>query len=716
MMTKVSARIGREDLIIETGKLAKQADGAVTVQCGGTVVLTAVVAAKETTEGQDFFPLTVDYREKTYAAGKIPGGFFKREGRPSEKETLTSRLIDRPLRPLFPEHYYNEVQVTSTVLSVDGANNPDVLAVVGASAALMIAQIPFDIPIGAVRVGCVDGKWVANLTYEELQVSTLDLVIAATEENIVMIEGGANELTEEQMSEAIQFGRDQIKVMVTIQKELAKKCGRPKQKPEPKLIPQEVQKKVEKHIHGKFLNIFRLKKKEERIAAKDELYQQTLALFDAVNPEFKEHEVRLVFDKLEENEVRSLILDKGERPDGRGFKEIRPISCEIGLLPRTHGSALFTRGETQSLSVVTLGTSRDEQRIDALEGEMFKRFMLHYNFPSFSVGEVKPNRGPGRREIGHGALAERALRSVIPGEDEFPYTLRVVSEILESNGSSSMATVCSGTLSLMDAGVAIKSPVSGIAMGLVKEGSKWQVLTDIAGIEDHLGDMDFKVAGTAKGITAIQMDIKIAGVTTEILKKALSDAKEARLKILDIMLKTISEPKRDLSAYAPRITTLKINPEKIGELIGPGGKNIRKIVEETGATIDIEDDGRVIVASTDAKASEAAIARISAVTEEAQVGKIYQGRARKIMPFGVFCEILPGTDGLVHVSELAEGFVKRVEDYVKVGDVFPVKVISIDEQGKINLSRKQAALSSATMKADPSFGGQAGQKNAGNES
>ena len=728
MMTKVSARIGHEDLIIETGKLAKQADGAVTVQCGGTVVLTAVVAAKETTEGQDFFPLTVDYREKTYAAGKIPGGFFKREGRPSEKETLTSRLIDRPLRPLFPEHYYNEVQVTSTVLSVDGANNPDVLAVVGASAALMIAQIPFDIPIGAVRVGCVDGKWVANPTYEELQASTLDLVIAATEENIVMIEGGANELTEEQMSEAIQFGRDQIKVMVTIQKELAKKCGRPKQKPEPKLIPQEVQKKVEKHIHGKFLNIFRLKKKGERIAAKVELYQQTLALFDATNPEFKEHEVRLVFDKLEENEVRSLILDKGERPDGRGFKEIRPISCEIGLLPRTHGSALFTRGETQSLSVVTLGTSRDEQRIDALEGETFKRFMLHYNFPSFSVGEVKPNRGPGRREIGHGALAERALRSVIPGEDEFPYTLRVVSEILESNGSSSMATVCSGTLSLMDAGVAIKSPVSGIAMGLVKEGSKWQVLTDIAGIEDHLGDMDFKVAGTAKGITAIQMDIKIAGVTTEILKKALSDAKEARLKILDIMLKTISEPKRDLSAYAPRITTLKINPEKIGELIGPGGKNIRKIVEETGATIDIEDDGRVIVASTDAKASEAAIARISAVTEEAQVGKIYQGRARKIMPFGVFCEILPGTDGLVHVSELAEGFVKRVEDHVKVGDVFPVKVISIDEQGKINLSRKQAALSSATMKADPSFcaegrirppsggGGQAGQKNAGNES
>jgi polyribonucleotide nucleotidyltransferase len=394
-------------------------------------------------------------------------------------------------------------------------------------------------------------------------------------------------------------------------------------------------------------------------------------------------------------------LDKNKRPDGRGFKEVRPVSCEIGILPRTHGSALFQRGETQSLSVATLGTGKDEQKIDALEGEMFKRFMLHYNFPSFSVGEVKPNRGPGRREIGHGALAERALRLVIPDENEFPYTIRLVSEILESNGSSSMATVCAGTLSLMDAGIPIKAPVSGIAMGLVKEGSKWQVLTDIAGIEDYLGDMDFKVAGTAKGITAIQMDIKITGVTTEILKKALSDAKEARLKVLDIMLKTISQPKRDLSTYAPRITTLKINPEKIGELIGPGGKNIRKIVEETGATVDIEDDGRVIVASTDAKASEAAIVRINAITEEAQVGKIYQARARKIMPFGVFCEILPGTDGLVHVSELAEGFVKRVEDHVKVGDVFPVKVISIDEQGKINLSRKQAF--------------QAETKNAGNE-
>ncbi len=690
MITRVSTKIGSEELIIETGRMAKQADGAVTVQCGGTVVLTAVVAAKSLKEDQDFFPLTVDYREKTYAAGKIPGGFFKREGKPTEKETLTSRLIDRPLRPLFPEHYFNEVQVTSTVLSVDGNNNPDILSIIGASAALMISQIPFEIPIGAIRVGCVDGKLIANPTYTQLENSTLDLVLASTEENIMMIEGGASEMAEEMMNQAIQFGKEQVKAMVQIQRQLATKAGKPKQKPEPKLISQDVRSKVEKHVKGRFLQIFRLKTKEERIAGKVTLYEETLALFDATKPEFKEKEVRTVFDEVEQREVRALILDKGERPDGRGFKDFRSVTCEIGVLPRTHGSALFTRGETQSLGVATLGSGRDEQRIDGLEGEQFKRFMLHYNFPSFSVGEVKPNRGPGRREIGHGALAERALRAVVPSEEEFPYVVRVVSDILESNGSSSMATVCSATLALMDAGVPIKAPVSGVAMGLVKEESKWKVLTDIAGIEDHLGDMDFKVAGTAKGITAIQMDIKIGGVTNEILKTALQDAKEARLKILDIMLKTISTPRQELSDYAPRITMLKINPEKIGELIGPGGKNIRKIIEESGATVDIEDDGRVIVASSDAKASEIAIQRISAITEEAQVGKIYQARARKIMPFGVFCEIIPGTDGLVHVSELADGFVKKVEDHVKVGDVFPVKVVSIDEQGKISLSRKQA--------------------------
>ena len=697
MMTRVSTKIGTQEWIIETGKIAKQADGAVWVQCGGTVVLTTVCEAKNIKDDQDFFPLTVDYREKTFAAGKIPGGFFKREGRPSEKEILTSRLIDRPLRPLFPEHYHNEVQVMSTVLSIDAENNADLVALVGASAALMISQIPFDVPVGAVRVGCIDGKWVINPTYAELETSTLDLILAATEENIVMIEGGAQELTEEQMNQAIQFGREQIKALTKLQQELRTKCGKEKKKPEPKVISDDIRKKVESHLKGgKFTSIFRLKRKEERHDRREVLYQEVLSSFNTEDPEFKEKEVKAIFDELEFAEVRSLILDKGERPDARGFKEVRTVTCDIGILPRTHGSAVFTRGETQSLGVVTLGSGRDEQRIDALEGEQYKRFMLHYNFPPFSVGEVKPNRGPGRREIGHGALAERAIKVVMPNDEEFPYVVRVVSEILESNGSSSMATVCSATLALMDAGVPIKAPVSGVAMGLVKEGDKWRVLTDIARIEDHLGDMDFKVAGTSKGITSIQMDIKIGGVTTEILKTALSDAKEARLKILETMLKTISEPRKELSAFAPRIIMLKINPSKIGELIGPGGKNIRKIIEESGATVDIEDDGRVLVASTDAKASAIAIARINAIAEEAVVGRIYQGRARKIMPFGVFCEIMPGTDGLVHVSELADGFVKKVEDHVKVGDVFPVKVISVDDQGKINLSRKQA-LSEASQ-------------------
>lgn len=690
MVTRVSAKVGSQEWILETGKIAKQADGAVWVQCGGTVVLSTVCGAKNRKEDQDFFPLTVDYREKSFAAGKIPGGFFKREGRPSEKEILTSRLIDRPLRPLFPEHYFNEVQVMSTVLSVDGENNPDIAAMIGASAALVISQIPFDIPVGAVRVGQVDGKWVVNPTYAELEKSPLDLILASTEDNIVMIEGSAQELTEEQMNEAIDFGRNQIKTLVKLQQELRSKCGKEKVKPELKLVPEDVRKKVEAHVKGKFTRIFRLKKKEERHEQRDSFYQEALALFDQTSPDFNEGDVKTVFEEMEQTEVRALILDKGERPDARGFKEVRQITCEIGVLPRTHGSAIFTRGETQSLTVATLGSGRDEQRIDALEGEQYKRLMLHYNFPPFSVGEVKPNRGPGRREIGHGALAERAVKAVMPSEEEFPYVVRLVSEILESNGSSSMATVCASTLALMDAGVPIKAAVSGIAMGLVKEGDKWRILTDIAGIEDHLGDMDFKVAGTSKGITSIQMDIKIGGVTDEILKTALSDAKEARLKILEIMLKTIATPRQDLSAFAPRITMLRINPSKIGELIGPGGKNIRKIIEESGATVDIEDDGRVMVASTDAKASAIAIARINAIAEEVVIGKIYQAKARKIMPFGVFCEIMPGTDGLVHVSELAEGFVKKTEDHVKVGDVFPVKVLAVDEQGKISLSRKQA--------------------------
>lgn len=690
MTTRISTKLGQTEIILETGRMAKQSDGAVLVQMGGTVVLTTAVGAKELDEEQDFFPLMVDYREKTYAAGKIPGGFFKREGRPSEKEILTSRLIDRPLRPLFPEHYLNEVQIMSTVISVDGENNPDLLAILGASAALMISPIPYNVPIGAVRIGRVGDAWVVNPTYAQLQESALDLVVAATKENVMMIEGGAEELSEDQMLEAIQLARDQIKALVDIQQKLLELAGKPKDKVEPKTISDEVRKKVEKYAKHKFLEIFRLKTKEKRNEGRGALYKETLGLFDATDPKFNEKHVKTVYDQLEEDAVRSLILDHDQRPDGRGFKDFRTVTCEVGVLPRTHGSALFTRGETQSLSVATLGTSRDEQKIDALEGEIFKRFMLHYNFPPFSVGEIGPNRGPGRREIGHGALAERALRSVMPTEEEFPYAVRLVSDILESNGSSSMATVCGGTLALMDAGVPIKEPVSGVAMGLVKEGDKWKVLTDIAGVEDHLGDMDFKVAGTRKGITAIQMDIKIGGVTGEILKTALQDAKEARLKILDIMVKTISSPREELSAYAPRITMLRINPSKIGELIGPGGKNIRRIIEESGASIDIEDDGRVLVASSDPKASKLAIERISAIAEEAEIGKIYQGKAKRIMAFGVFCEIMPGTEGLVHISELAEGYVKKVEDHVKIGDVFPVKVIGIDDQGRINLSRKQA--------------------------
>lgn len=688
MTTRVSTKIGTQEIIIETGKLAKQSDGAVWVQCGGTVVLTAVCGAKEPVEGQDFFPLTVDYREKTYAAGKIPGGFFKREGKPSEREILTSRLMDRPLRPLFPEHYYNEVQVTSTVLSSDGENSPDLLAVISGSAALMISSIPFDQAVGAVRIGLIDGQFVVNPTFAQLEQSVLDLVVAATEHNVVMIEGGSDEISEDQMLDAIHLAHGEIRKIVAIQKELAKKCGRPKQKVEPKAIDADIYQKVEDHSKKRFLEIFKLPTKEKRVEGRESLYKEVLGLFNQEDEGFDEKPIRSAFDKIEENAVRSLILDEHKRPDGRGFHEIRQITCEVGLLPRTHGSAVFTRGETQSLAVATLGTSRDEQKIDALEGEMSKRFMLHYNFPSFSVGEVKPNRGPGRREIGHGALAERALAPVMPNEEEFPYAVRVVSDILESNGSSSMATVCGGALALMDCGVPIKAPVSGIAMGLVKEGDKFAVLTDIAGIEDHLGDMDFKVAGTAKGITSIQMDIKIDGVTSEILKQALKDAKEARLKILDIMLKSISTPRQKLSDYAPRITMLRINPEKIGELIGPGGKNIRKIIEESGAEIDIEDDGRVIVSSTEGKASEIAISRIREMTEEPEIGKIYQATVRKIMPFGAFCEILPGTDGLLHVSAMADGFVKNVEDHVKVGDTFPVKVIAIDERGKISLSRK----------------------------
>lgn len=686
----IKTQIADSEIIFETGRMAKQAHGSVVASAGGTVVLATVVAAREPDEKKDFFPLTVDYRERTYAAGKIPGGYFKREGRPTEKEILTSRLIDRPLRPLFPEDFRKETQIMVAVLSVDGENAADTLAMNAASAALMISEIPFDKPIGAVRVGLLDGNFVINPKRADLEKSDLDLILAATAEKAVMIEAGANELSEEKMLEAIRFGHEQIKKIIKSQQELQKKAGRDKEAVPKIEMPEEIIRKVKAGTEGEFEKIFSLGSKEEREDATHALYEKILSQFDSAATDFKESLLKLAFDRQEMEKVREYIVDKGKRPDGRGPHDIRHLSCEVGVLPRTHGSALFTRGQTQSLCVTTLGTGEDEQMIDALEGESWKRFMLHYNFPPFSVGEVGPNRGPGRREIGHGALAERALKAVMPVHENFPYTVRLVSDILESNGSSSMATVCGGTLALMDAGVPLKAPVAGIAIGLVVEGKKFKVLTDIAGIEDHHGDMDFKAAGTSQGLTALQMDLKIDGVDENVLREAFEHAKTARFKILDAIKRAIAEPRKELSAYAPRITTVKINPAKIGELIGPGGKNIRKIVEETGAKIDIEDDGRVFIAAVDSKAGEEAIRRVQSIAEEPEIGKIYQATVRKLMNFGAFCEILPGKDGLCHVSEVADGFVKSVADYLRVGDVVPVKVIAVDENGKVSLSIKQA--------------------------
>ena len=695
MKIKVSKKIGERELILETGVMAKQADGAVMVRYGETVVLVTAVMSREAREGIDFFPLFVEYREKTYAAGKIPGGFFKREGRPSEKETLTSRLVDRPIRPLFPKGMMNEVQIVATVLSSDAENDPDVLAMIGASAALSISPIPFADPVGALRVGRINDQFIINPVIPQLADSAIDLVVAGGQEGIMMIEAGAREVSESTLIEAIDFGSQSIRDIIELQKELVKKAGKPKEKVQLKALDKELVARVRELALEKINEIEQLGQKEAREEALDLICDD---LVKELIPEGEESsygkaDIKLALYEVEEEEVRKAVLEKGIRIDGRGFEDVRPISCEVGMLPRAHGSALFTRGQTQSLAAATLGTSSDEQRIDALEGESYKKFMLHYNFPPFSVGEVKPMRGPGRREIGHGALAERALKPVMPDEDDFPYTVRVVSDILESNGSSSMATVCGATLSLMDAGVPIKAPVSGIAMGLIKGGEKIAILTDIAGLEDHFGDMDFKVTGTEKGVTALQMDIKISGVTSEILTRALDQAKKARDFVLRKMLDVISQPRESISSYAPRITTINIDPEKIGQVIGPGGKMIRRIIAETGADINVEDDGRVMVASTNEEGARKAIEMIKNLTAEAEVGKIYQGTVKRLMNFGAFVEILPGMDGLVHVSELADNFVKNVEDVVKIGDKFPVKVIEIDAQGRINLSRKKAAKS-----------------------
>ncbi len=681
-------KFGRQDLILGTGKIAKQANASVTVQYGGTVVLVTACMSKELREGQDFFPLTVECQEKTYAAGRIPGGFFKREGRPSESEILTARLIDRPIRPLFPKGMLNEVQIMAIVLSSDGENDPDILAVIGASSALTISDIPFDGPLACCRVAYVNNEFVLNPTYAELEIADLDVVIAANRKGVVMLESKAKEINEEKYLEAVKFGFDNLQCIIGLQEEFKKACGESKQEVPLKIIEPGLLKKVEDFSADKLKDIYQLGTQDQRV---EQIHILTKALEAHFGQEGQTSaDLKMALDEVERAQIRRMILEENRRLDGRGFKEIRPISCEVSFLPRTHGSSLFTRGQTQSLAVTTLGTGQDEQLVEALEGEKYKSFMLHYSFPPFSVGETAPVRGPGRREIGHGALAEKALSVVMPSKDKFPYTIRVVSEILESNGSSSMASVCAATLSLMDAGVPIKEAVGGIALGLIKEGKKAVVLTDIAGLEDHFGDMDFKVAGTKNGMTAVQMDLKIDGITLELLRDCLNQSKEARAVVLEKMNAALTEPRAQLSAYAPRIDVIKVNPEKIGELIGPGGKNIKKIIAQTGAAIDIQDDGNVLVSSTDPAKSEAAIRMIRAITEEVEVGRIYACKVRRIVNFGAFCEIAPGKDGLVHVSELSDHFVKNVEEVVKIGDEFKVKVIGIDELGRINLSKKQA--------------------------
>ncbi|MFH2137226.1 MAG: polyribonucleotide nucleotidyltransferase [Candidatus Omnitrophota bacterium] len=689
MVEKSEMKLGRELLIVETGKLAKQANAAVTVQYGGTVVLVTAVMSKELREGVDFFPLTVEYKEKTYAAGKIPGGFFKREGRPSEREILTCRLIDRPIRPLFPEGMHNEVQIIAMVLSSDGKNDPDVLSMIGASAALSISDIPFAGPLGAIKIGRINDEFIINPTYEEIGQSSLEIIIAGTKSGVVMIESGCKEISESLMLEAMKFGYEKLMEIVSFQEEFVKKCGKKKADVALKQLPEELVGKVKELSLAKLTEVYKISDKEKRDRELSVIAKDLISNLITTDSPYIEADVKSALSKVEKEQVRKMIIETKTRIDGRDCTTIRPISCEIGVLPRTHGAAVFTRGQTQSLAVTTLGTSSDEQRIDDMSGESFKGFMLHYNFPPFSVGEARMMRGTSRREIGHGALAERALVAVMPTKEEFPYTVRLVSEVLESNGSSSMATVCAGTLALMDAGVPIKAPVAGVALGLVKEGGKAVVLTDILGVEDHFGDMDFKVTGTRKGVTAIQLDLKIDGISFQLLEQALEQARIGRLFILDKIVEVIDKPRAELSEYAPRITIIMVPQEKIKDIIGPGGKVIKKIIADTGVSIDIDDDGRVSIASTDGKAAEKAIAIVHGLIAEAEVGKVYNGKITRLMNFGAFCEILPGKEGLVHISELSNTFVKNVEDVVKVGDAVTVKVIEIDNMGRINLSIKQ---------------------------
>jgi polyribonucleotide nucleotidyltransferase len=694
----VQTQVNKQVLSIETGKVAKQADGAVVVRCGGTVVLSTVVAAKSPMEGRDrdFLPLTVEYREKAYAGGRIPGGFFKREGRPDEKETLTCRLIDRPLRPLFPKSFRNELQIINLVISADDENDPDMLALVGSSAAVALSGIPFSAPIGAVRVALVDGQLVANPTYKQLAASPLEIVIAGTEDAVLMVESGGREISEEQMLEALAFGHEQCKQIARIQKDLVAQAGKPQWAFDAKAgADPALEARVKELATAKVVKALAIHEKQARAQALDGVLEEVwaaLGVDEVLRPKARE-----ALEKVEKAEVRRMIVEKGVRLDGRRVTEVRPIWSEIGYLPRVHGSALFTRGETQALVAATLGTKNDEQKLESFEGDVFRRFMLHYNFPSFSTGEVKRFGTPGRREVGHGALAQRAIEAVMPAREVFPYTVRVVSEILESNGSSSMASVCGASMALMDAGVPLTAPVAGIAMGLVKEGDKVGILTDIMGSEDHYGDMDFKVAGTEKGITALQMDIKIGGVSIDIMRQALAQAREARLHVLAKMAETIRAPRAEMSPYAPRFVTIKIRPEKIREIIGPGGKVIRGMQEKTGAKIDVEDDGKVTIFSASSGAAQMAVDMIQDICREAELDRIYVGKVKSIKEFGAFVEIMPGTEGLLHISQIAESRIRAVGDVLSEGDQVVVKVLEIDGNGKIRLSRKGALRDQPVM-------------------
>lgn len=685
MVYQVETELSGRKFSIETGRLAKQADGSALIRYGDTVVLVTAVNEKTAREDVDFLPLTVNYMEKAYAGGRIPGGFFKREGRPTLRETLICRLIDRPIRPLFPKGFNYETQIVGLVLSADTENDPDVLGITGASIALSLSPIPFLGPIAGVRVGCVDGELILNPTYEQIRTGSLNLVLAGTEQSVVMMEGAASEVPEELMNQAIFFGHEAIKKIIAIQQELIQQAGKEKMDFSPPVEEVSSEEMISSHL-DRIREAIAIPDKIKRQESLDIVEEELLTPYE--EDEETQRRIKAAFKDVSKNTMRDRIIKEGIRADGRGLKDIRPITIETGLLPRTHGSAVFTRGETQAICIATLGTSQDEQKIDDLEGESYRRFMLHYNFPPFSVGEVRRMVAPGRREIGHGNLAERSILPLLPDKEEFPYAIRVVSEILESNGSSSMATVCGTSLALMDAGVPIKKAIAGIAMGLIFDDENPVIISDILGLEDHLGDMDFKVAGTDAGITAIQMDLKIGGINKDLINKILDQAREGRLHILGKMNNVLEQSRQTMSAYAPRITCIKIKQDKIRDVIGPGGKHVRAIIEETGCKVDIEDDGSIFVASADEAASLRAIEMIHALTEEVEEGKVYTGKVKKIMDFGAFMEIIPGTEGLLHISQLDHYRVKNVTDICKEGDEFPVKVLEIDRSGKIRLSRK----------------------------